>query len=687
MHRLKIASLTRGFKFSVASVFAVFVLGLSADAMDEGLQEVDGSEFPAGKQVVGQFVDSFGKPIAGVRLQMASWSNKNDDRKPLSHDDILIESDADGRWGWELDDRVLMFFASKPGYVTIRLNPSADVSRVALRKALTISGIVEDDEHVQVASTEVFWFLKPRRPLLKVTAAADVSDPVYSDANGSFSISAGTEADICLAAVGPNGSAATLPDVSLKDRNLIQLLPSRKISFLISDSESKPIDDAEIELFSWNGNNAIAWKSKTNQAGVATWDTAPQGELAFTIYKTGYSESLLVESIVDDGNFGVTLRPQFETTVTVFDAETKQPVLEFKSRVSSSGRQAFNRFGTQRITTDPPLENGFIHTTNGFFNITSETDIEVLNVSIFAEGYMPVQFRSLAVSDLGKSLPIELKSIESMKNDELTRYEVINPDGSRAQMSYASIYGSVSVVLSMDQESLSEDLVTGQVIASDESGDLWLDTRKGPYQTTLYAWNKNGWYLSSAPNAPTTIQLRPFVSARIRPYADPQRSVDTMTAAVQQIPLDDDEQDVNSSARFRLTRADDDTVVETIYMPVGDVQIQSNGGFSQSDIRIKVKENQNVDIDMNGTSSICGIVAPNLSSGETKTNISVIATLKDDSRSLEMRYTATVDAEHRFHIANVPAGNYTVTIGKKEIAVVTEEDELHDMGLVRSSVK
>jgi hypothetical protein len=117
------------------------------------------------------------------------------------------------------------------------------------------------------------------------------------------------------------------PDLEPLD---VTLGAGKSIAGRVVDHEDKPLPGASVFVQFWNDTDLLNWRTETDSEGRFTWDGAPDGSIVLAARKEGFT--VAHQPVVAGAGDPLVMRltRSFLLTGTVIDAETGEPVPQFK---------------------------------------------------------------------------------------------------------------------------------------------------------------------------------------------------------------------------------------------------------------------------------------------------------------------------------------------------------------------
>ncbi len=109
---------------------------------------------------------------------------------------------------------------------------------------------------------------------------------------------------------------------------IFTLEPANIIRGKVVDVNNVPIKDVLVAVSSWQGIEALNFKTKTDANGFFEWADAPADEVSFDIHKSGYM-SIRNFAMKSESDYTITLLPPFRISGSVTCSEPNRPIETF----------------------------------------------------------------------------------------------------------------------------------------------------------------------------------------------------------------------------------------------------------------------------------------------------------------------------------------------------------------------
>jgi hypothetical protein len=154
----------------------------------------------------------------------------------------------------------------------------------------------------------------------------------------------------------------------------------RTIRGRIMDKQGQPVAGAFVAADTWRGHRSLEWRVDTNVEGRFEWNEAPSDEVLIDMGKKGYMSVRGFGMSPSDQEYEITLPPVLTIHGKVVDAETDEPISDFKliSGIHWGGDRAAH---WQRRTVKTYKD--------GHYETTFTYPYPAYLIRIEAEGYKP----------------------------------------------------------------------------------------------------------------------------------------------------------------------------------------------------------------------------------------------------------------------------------------------------------
>jgi len=282
-----------------------------------------------------------------------------------------------------------------------------------LEKGITLTGQVVDEQSNAVAGASVGW--------------KSGSEKVTTDPKGFFTVNNiswnnktnAQEMKLELA-INAQGFAPKLESVYVKSNQVSCMIVMKKGALLkikVVDQNGEVLSNARVCWMGWNGESlygSFGHDDHTDINGVCEWADAPAGILRFEVLHSGFMSSRENMAQADGKEYVIKLQPELRVSGSVVDAQTGNPISEFKAIPGYSVRNWF------RSST--------VHGTNGWFEVIFDEQEPPFSLRIEADGYEP------AIRDSIDSLTSSVINVALTKTttNQVIKGIVLQPDGTPA---------------------------------------------------------------------------------------------------------------------------------------------------------------------------------------------------------------------------------------------------------------
>ena len=363
----------------------------------------------AGTVVGGVVVDETQQPVANVTIEFdgpgIDMAKKENIQFGL---DTVQHTDADGHWLCNMvpaSYETIGVVLTHPDFAVAVMNvpantPGAASNVLVILRGVTVAGIVEDWAGYPIVGASVRQVHNRLEP--KLSAKTDNA--------GRFELNHVRPGELQLAVQAEGFSPVVLetnvpgghPELKFK------LGPGHILRGRVVDENGMPITNALAQT-DWDnqGLRKIEWSARTDAQGQFEWDSAPDEPLLFWFEAEGFnwSRDLLLKADGADHEIKlsrkgtVTAAPTASVTGTAVDADTGQPLDEFKVLIGE-------------IRT-PDFVPDFSYATDGSggkfrLSLDSPYVSPAYQIQIQKDGYEPVASTNLLVKDGNQTLEFRL---------------------------------------------------------------------------------------------------------------------------------------------------------------------------------------------------------------------------------------------------------------------------------------
>ncbi|MHC4639325.1 MAG: carboxypeptidase regulatory-like domain-containing protein, partial [Planctomycetota bacterium] len=300
--------------------------------------------------------------------------------------DHRVETDSNGFWQCDimpakLDD--ILIRLAHPDYIDdvtygATEKPSMEKLRkmmgvMIMKKGVTITGTVTDTNG----------------QLVKNALVAQGSDRFGShypktrtDVEGNFSF-ANVEPGEMILTVQAKGYAPDLKEIMVG--NTVKPIEFRlgsgyTIKGRVVDSRDKPVPGAFVAADTWRGHRSLKWRVNTDSEGCFEWNSAPADEVLIDIGKQGYMSVRHYAVVPSDEEYLIAIYTPFRISGSVVDADTNEPISEFKLLTGYDWGKGGPPYWDRRRTKT---------FTSGQYQITFGEPRDGYLVRVEADGYSP----------------------------------------------------------------------------------------------------------------------------------------------------------------------------------------------------------------------------------------------------------------------------------------------------------
>jgi uncharacterized GH25 family protein len=311
----------------------------SSDNHEEPIPRRFTAELEAGWSVGGIVVDPEGKPIRGAKIHPSiEFKKKPGDHQQLAIGDTLV-TDANGKWRF---DSVPVSLGSvslsidhpdfKPGYQELGragfglANGAEPTGKLVMDRGLTVTGKVTDEDGKPIAGARV------RTKFMNDVREASTGE------DGSYRL-VGCEPQSARIVVSAKYRATDMKELNLGEgigSVDFRMKPGGTVRIRVLDDQGNPAPKARIFFQQWRGRFSYFEfdhvSQYANDDGTWVWNEAPLDEFRADICPPTDSGMQLVEQplIAREAEYVFRLPPALVVSGQVIDAETKEPIKEFR---------------------------------------------------------------------------------------------------------------------------------------------------------------------------------------------------------------------------------------------------------------------------------------------------------------------------------------------------------------------
>lgn len=289
--------------------------------------------------LVGGFVrDAGGEPVSDAEV-MIYQATQDGPRHYLRVDYDSVKTDSKGRWAstaLPTNFAGFSFHVAHPDYRAVLYTAAQGASNVVGAAALMarsavltlppvnrLHGLVSDPRGRPVANAELY---------LQSSGGTPPEHVATTDRNGSFSFLDPESGDSSLFALAPE--FAPLHQQAwrrLQHGGLIRvtLSEARPVLGFVRDQYRQPVPGALVRVDRWHETSLLKWRAVTDEQGSFSWENPPEDSVLLYITKTNYSSMRTMVSGTG-GEMNFILQRRSQVFGRVIDAETRQPIPEFK---------------------------------------------------------------------------------------------------------------------------------------------------------------------------------------------------------------------------------------------------------------------------------------------------------------------------------------------------------------------
>jgi len=336
---------------------------------------------------IGGFVQNEqGEPIESVKVGIyVRIADQKKEGPRMNLNDQQAVTDANGFWrfdGLPGDFEEIYLRLSHADYVddqsygatpTPPLEKLRDMTAVAvMERGVAVFGRVVDAAGKPVAKAKV------------MQGDSRYSEPpeTETDSEGRFEF-AHARTGAMILTVQADGYAPALKEVSVHEGMAdvdFKLGPPRTIRGRVVDSNNNPLEGVGVSATNWRGYRSVDWQSKTNSDGYFEWNGAPADEVMFDFYKQDYMSVRQMPMSAGIDEYVIEMYPPLKVSGTVVDADSNEPVKNFKVITGIKWQTSTN------ISWDT---RSAVESADGRYEHTFKYPYDGHLIRIEAEGYLP----------------------------------------------------------------------------------------------------------------------------------------------------------------------------------------------------------------------------------------------------------------------------------------------------------
>ncbi|MEJ2703132.1 MAG: carboxypeptidase-like regulatory domain-containing protein [Sedimentisphaerales bacterium] len=287
-----------------------------------------------GTSIGGIVQDEQGKPIEGVSVYLLVASGDEVERVAIW--DHAEKTDADGHWRCDivpakLDDIAIRL--AHPDYISDAMYGMTP--RPTIEKLRAMTGVMVMKQGLNVTGRVCDVNDRP----IEGASVAQGSDRFGSnypstktDSEGRFEFGNAKQDEMVLT-VQAQGYAPDLKHVTIyKPMKPIEfrLEPGHTLRGRIVDTRGNPVAGVFVSANAWRGHRSLDWRVDTDAEGRFQWNDAPADAVLFDMSKKGHMSVRGFAMSPSEQEYEITMPTQLKISGTVVDAETGEPVADFK---------------------------------------------------------------------------------------------------------------------------------------------------------------------------------------------------------------------------------------------------------------------------------------------------------------------------------------------------------------------
>ncbi|HET6883470.1 MAG TPA: M56 family metallopeptidase, partial [Pirellulales bacterium] len=387
--------------------FGPYWAGWSSDTHPEPVPAKFTAELEAGWSVGGVVVDGDGKPIEGVRVKPSiEFKKRPGDVRQLGVGTNL-KTDAAGKWRFDsvpASKPEVFVEVDHPDFLPLRrsltrsefgiISGGQPSARIKLSAGLFVTGKITDESGNPIAGALVRTkFLNDKR---EATSGED----------GTYRL-IGCEPVMTRIVVWALGRALDMKEVRVEPNMRpinFQLQPGGHVRVRMLDEQGQPVPKARVFFQRWRGGQIKYFEfDHVNQYadldGVWEWNEAPLDEFRADLCRPDGMQLAQQPLVARDQEYVFRLPPALVVSGNVVDAETQQPLAEFRVIPGiRSSESHMNWVRREQFTA-----------TDGKYSVRQTDDYFAHLVRIEADGYQPAVSRDIKSDEGSVTIDFSLK--------------------------------------------------------------------------------------------------------------------------------------------------------------------------------------------------------------------------------------------------------------------------------------
>ncbi|MCU0720970.1 MAG: M56 family metallopeptidase [Pirellula sp.] len=461
------------------------------------------AELDLGRTVGGIVVDEDGQPIADAEVNPSVEYKKRPGDSSQLGVGTFIKTDSKGHWSYAQLPRAYSSFSveiTHPQYKPRRAKLSPAMfellpnkipsETIVMEKGLTVTGKIVDTDG------------KPIQGALIRTKVFNDIRSTQSDADGAYNL-IGCQEGVARVVVSAPGMAVDMKSASI-DRTLepvnFTMQPGGNVRIRVMDEFGKPVPKARIFFQGWREQKYDYFEfDHVNQYadgnGVWEWNEAPLDEFHADICRPGGMALARQSLIARAEEYVFSCPPELVVVGRVIDAETKRPIEEFQ--VIPGVRSSPQHMNWVRGT--------ILEAKKGSFSYTESHDYFAHLLKVQARGYLPLESRDIKSNEGRIELTFELK-----RGAEIDM-RVMTPEGVPAQRSKVAL-GIPGAQISIENGDIDHGSTMAQTIVLNAAGRLRFPGQSTPYDLIITHESGFAHFRSDQAALHDLVQLTPWAS-------------------------------------------------------------------------------------------------------------------------------------------------------------------------------
>jgi hypothetical protein len=667
-----------GFAKKICSV--IIFLAVSSWFCTTGLSQSTSHFTNADGFVRLKFIDAKGLPIAGVWVSPAYYSAEHTDfaitRHRSNEDGVLVLPIGQTKG-------VVSVWAQRRGYSPVQTGLSkTELKTVTLDVAPLYQGIVVDSMGNPVPNAKVFGYYE-------FDDYQDPGEPFLSDENGLFTVPWSTGKANFMATDG-QGNYAQLINAEFKN-NRLELRPSTNIEVAVRDKSGNMLENATVEIRSWNGCGCLKFAASSNSKGLVDFTNIPVGKLGIYVFFKGFRPLWMQVDSSQTNRATATLRRPQKITIRAVDSDTDQPIPQFKVTGYFSNDMRVSDTGPAVPSQLPKNWGWGMQGQNGFASVLIERFYDRVEFNVLAQGYYATRVTVVDSDDESIERVVRLQK----RADGIEKIQVLSVDGKPAKDA-CIMWQPIGSMAAVEIGRTRDDAINHDDMEEHNDGIRYCDSdgiasfHSIPFEGHIIAWNKDGYFQGSFLDTDITapIQLEPYVKLRLKLprflYSNPLNRLEvSVPPKVSSDPhgtlpptsLAYDFYQFSETGDY-LNLIDERGQIEMKVLPGSPAHIHIHhhtammAGTQYPLVKYKASPGEEIEIDLTGDSSIRGKLRFEWGGLKDKQLIAPVIFASTKNHLGNIYFKTLVEKNGSFEFTQIPPGDYFLSMGTTEIKTV-----------------